>query len=58
MLPRIRKAKYKKAKARERQIAKNKHFCKIANARNKQNKRAEYMKAKSSRGGQTNGIRF
>jgi hypothetical protein len=56
MLPRIRKAKYKKAKARE--IAKNKHFCKIANARNKQNKRAEYMKAKSSRGGQTNGIRF
>ena len=58
MLPRIRKARYKKAKARERQIEKDKHFCKIANARNKQNKRAAYMKDKLGRGGQTNGIRF
>ena len=58
MLPRIRKAKYKKAKARERQIAQANHRKRIANDRNKQNKRAEYMKDKSSRGGQTNGIRF
>ena len=50
--------KYKKAKARERQIAQANHLRRIANARKRQNKRAAHMKAKSSRGGQTNGIRF
>ena len=50
--------KKQKAKARQQKIAQANHRKRIANARNKRNKRAEYMKAKSSRGGQTNGIRF
>jgi hypothetical protein len=50
--------KKQKVRTRQQKIAQAKHRRRIANARKKYNERAEYMKDKSSRGGQTNGIRF